>query len=261
MNKRKINFGGLGAPFKRPRQRAGAAMYQTFSRAGVFARPTARRAIGMMSRRNALEMKGVDTNLSLTPIINTSTTNGSSFLLNAIAPGSGSFNRIGRKASLKTLRIKGGFTFVMTPSANGSVQENSVRMVIIWDKQPNSGAIPTWDLIFGSTDQAGTETSTVLSPLRYDNMDRFQVLRDKSFDVPTIAGNVVSTAQIGQFVSVDEFLSLKGRETTYSGQSATCTTADISTGALYVYFRAQNNAATATVNVDADTIARLRYLD
>jgi len=214
-----------------------------------------------LRQRNSAELKGVDTSLSLSPIISTSTTNGSSFLLNAIAPGSGSFNRIGRKAILKSLRIKGGLSFGMTPSAAGAVDPNSVRMVIVWDKQPNSGTIPTWDLIFGVTDQAGAETSNVLAPLKYDNMARFQVLKDKSFDCQTVPGNVVSTATVNQFVSIDEYIALGNRETTYSGQSATCTIADISTGALYVYFRAQSQTTTASAAVDADTIARLRYMD
>jgi len=211
--------------------------------------------------RSSGELKGVDTSLTLSPVIATTTTNGSAFLLNAIAPGSASYNRIGRKSSLKSLRIKGGLSCVMTPSANGTVLANSLRMVVVWDKQPNSGAIPTWDVIFGVTDQLGNETSTVTAPLRYDNMDRFQVIKDKSYDLETLIGGVASTAAIVQYLSVDEFISLGGRETNYSGQSATCTTADISTGALYVYFRAQANDATSAFSVDADTIARLRYLD
>jgi len=213
-----------------------------------------------MRRRNSAELKGVDTNLSLT-VISTSTTNASSFLLNAVAPGSGSFNRIGRKIQCKSLRIKGGCNFVMTPSAAGVVEANSLRMVVVWDRQPNSGTIPTWNAIFGATDQAGTETSTILSPLSYDNMSRFTVLKDKAIDCVTVPGNVVSTAVITQFYTIDEYIALGNRETTYSGQSATCTIADISTGALYVYFRAQSATATQSCTIDADTIARLRYMD
>jgi len=207
------------------------------------------------------EIKGVDVSLALSPIINTSTTNASSFLINAIAPGSASFNRIGRKAALKSLRIKGGVAFTMTPDATGAVGANSVRMVVVWDQQPNSGSIPTWDTIFGATDQAGTETSNVNAPLRYDNMGRFRVLREVNIDIDTIPGNVVSTAAVSTYKTIDEFVSLKGYNSVYSGQSATCTTADISTGALYIYFRAQANGASALAQVDADTIARLRYVD
>lgn len=245
-------------PFKKPRQTAGAAMYNTFARAGAFARVAAARRVprGMVNQ----ELKGVDTNLSVA-VLATSTTNGASFLLNGIAPGSGSFNRIGRKAILSSLRIKGGLVFSMIPNALGAVNENSCRMVVVWDQQPNSGTIPTWDTIFGATDQAGTETSNVLAPLRYDNMDRFRVLKDKSYDVQTVPANVVTTGTIFQFRTIDEYITLGNRTSVYSGQSATCTTADISTGALYVYFRCQRSDATAGVTVDADTIARLRYKD
>ena len=191
-------------------------------------------------------MKGVDVSLSLSPIIFSTNTNGSAFLLNGIAPGSASFNRVGRKATLKSLRIKGGVVFTFTPSAAGVVPPNSVRMVVVWDKQPCSGAIPTFETIFGVTAQDGTETSNVNAPLKYDNMARFQVLKDRSIDCPTVAGNVATTATVSQYITVDDFMSLGNRVSTYSGQSAPCTTADISTGALYVYFRAQDNTAGAT---------------
>ena len=210
--------------------------------------------------RSSGETKGVDVSLSLSPIISTSTTNASSFLLNAIAPGNGSFNRIGRKAHLKSLRIKGGIIFAYTPDAGGAVAPNSVRMVVVWDQQPNSGSIPTWDTIFGITAQDGTESSNVSAPLRYDNMDRFKVIKDRHIDCQTVPGNVAGTAVVQQYVSVDDYVSLN-LHSLYSGQSAPCTTADISTGALYVFFRAQTNGATASAIVDPDTIARLRYTD
>ena len=49
-----------------------------------------------------------------------------------------------------------------------------VRAVLVWDKQPNNGAIPTFDTIFGQTSQAGVESASVMDHLRYDNMFRFR---------------------------------------------------------------------------------------
>jgi len=245
-------------PFKKPRQTQGAATYNMFARAGAFARMPAvrRQARGMVDTST----KGVDVNLGLT-VLATSTTNGAAVLLNGVAPGSGSYNRVGRKIVNKSVRIKGGAVFSMIPNASGAVNENSLRMVVVWDQQPNSGTIPTWDTIFGVTDQAGNETSNVLAPLRYDNMDRFRVLKEKSWDVQTVPANVVTTGAISQFRTIDEFIPLSDRPSVYSGQSATCTTADISTGALYVYFRCQRSDATAGCIIDPETIARLRYKD
>ena len=43
--------------------------------------------------------------------------------------------------------------------------ENGVRAVLVWDKQPNNGAIPTFDTIFGQTSQAGVESASVMDHL------------------------------------------------------------------------------------------------
>lgn len=261
MLKRKAGQSYQNRRFKRPRQTAGAAMYNTFARAGAFARPTAPRrtaARGMVNQ----EVKGVDIALTQAPaIITTTTTNANSILLNGIAPGTGSFNRVGRKVVLKTLRLKGAALITQTPSAAGAISPGSLRMVVVWDQQPSGGTIPTWDVIFGITAQDGTESSTVLAPLRYDNMDRFTVLKDKIIDFDSVPGNVVSTASVSTLKSFDEYISLKNRTSVYSGQSAPCTIADISTGGLYVYFRAQNSDGTVALSIDADSFARLRYTD
>ena len=55
------------------------------------------------------EKKGLDTNLYIASVINTSNTNTNCFVVNLIQQGSGSWNRVGRKVNLKSLRIKGSF--------------------------------------------------------------------------------------------------------------------------------------------------------
>ena len=55
---------------------------------------------------------------------------------------------------------------------------NYVRCVLFWDNQPNSSTIPSWDTIFGWTDQVGGEATSIAAPLRYDNMMRFRILKD-----------------------------------------------------------------------------------
>jgi len=210
--------------------------------------------------RSTGELKGVDTLLALSPVINTTGTNASSFTLNLITPGTASYNRVGRKAQLKSVRIKGSYNFSMTPSAAGVVPGNACRMVLVWDKQTN-GAVPVWSDIFGYTLQDATEASTVDAQPKFDNMARFQILKDVTIDTLTVAGNVVSTAVVDQQIHFDYYVPLNGKETTYSGQNSPCTIADISTGALYVFFRAQTNGSSNIVSVDADSTARLRYVD
>jgi len=259
MNKRKISFSGLGAPFKKPRQRAGAALYNTFARAGAFARPAAHRRTGPRGMVNT-EVKGCDVLLTQASIITTTNTNANVVLLNGIQQGTGSFNRVGRKLLMKTLRLRGTAVYTSTPSATGVVNGNVMRMVVVYDKQPSAGSIPTWDTIFGITDQQAGETSTVMAPLRYDNMDRFQVLRDKLYEFDVDPAGVVSTGTITQQVVIDEFVTIN-KSVVYATSSNPSTLADISSGGLYVYFRALTQDATSNVTVPATAFARLRYTD
>nr|QXP07779.1 MAG: putative capsid protein [Arizlama virus] len=208
------------------------------------------------------ELYGVDTALTLTPIISTTNTNASMFTVNLIAPGNGSFNRRGRKICMKSLRIRGIVDAQCTYQAiSTTMHGGTMRMVVVYDKQP-SGVLPTWDTIFGLTDQAGTETSSVYAPVRYDNTDRFVVLRDKQINLNpegmVATGGVIISPQF----TLDEYIKLPNLETVYSGQSATCTIADISSGALYILFRVHEDASGSfTAVIPSNTYARLRYMD
>jgi len=209
-----------------------------------------------------LAKKGMDTDVSLTPVIATTNTNASSFVLNLVQQGNGSWNRVGRKIIPKSLRIKGVATFNQTVVvATGAQDGNELRQVVVWDKQPSAGAIPTFDAIFGITVQDGTESCPdITCPPRYDTMDRFKVVSDKTWSQGPGFYSSTGTGPLNQIVvCIDEYIKLNVGETVFSGQSAPMTIADINTGALYVFYRARNNTASATVSVDA--IARLRYMN
>jgi len=216
-------------------------------------------------RSAVMEKKGMDTTLSLTAgnVLATTNTNGGAFVLNLVQQGSGSWNRVGRKTALKSLRLQGIIAATATPdSVTGEITDNNVRMVVVWDKQPSGGAIPTFDAIFGITAQDGTESCpTIYVPPRYDNMERFRILRDCVVELDPEAVNAAGTTRIITKIShIDEYLKLPLLESNYSGQSSPMTIADISTGALYIYFRAQQNAAglnQASVALNA----RIRYTD
>lgn len=125
------------------------------------------------------DTKGVDTSVA-TAVISSTNTNHMS-LVNGLAAGSGSYNRIGRKAKMHSLRVRGNWRHVMGPSGGGVATGGILRMVVVWDRQP-SGAQPTFDTIFGHQTSDGTEVgATVLAPPKFDNMRRFKVLRDKTF--------------------------------------------------------------------------------
>lgn len=210
------------------------------------------------------EKKGVDTILTLSPVLDTTSTNGSSFVINLVQPGTASYNRVGRKIYCQSVRIKGVANHTYTPTVTtGDMTSNVLRMVVVWDAQP-SGVLPAFDTIFGTTTQAGTEGSKFLDPVRYDNMGRFAVLRDTIIPMQIDYQNAFAgSSNISiQKYCFDEYVKLSNRETVYSGQSSPCTIADISTGGLYIYFRSDVAAAgISQVAITEDSFARLRYTD
>jgi len=224
-----------------------------------------RKSISTKAFRSAAgEKKGMDTVLGPTNIVDTVTSNVNATCLNLIQQGAGSWNRVGRKVINKSLRIKGDVIFTQAPTATGIVESNSVRMVVVWDKQPNGGAIPNFNTIFGVTSQDGTETCIYKDPPKYDNMDRFSVLRDcvMDFAPPLYNAGAGSEGFTQLSRSFDEFIPLKGREVVFLGQSNPMTIADVSTGAVYVYFRAKYAVnAENDFTISGPSFARLRYID
>lgn len=228
------------------------------------ARPSLQRAVAAAVRKT-VEKKGVDTPLNSTPIVATVNGNENTTCVNLIQQGAGSWNRVGRKVQLQSLRIRGELEWTLDSAVtSGDYKGNVVRMVVIWDKSPNDVSTPTPDLVFGVTGQDGSETCTFLNPVRYDNMDRFSVLRDCVITLePPMYNAAAGTSNIVLVRrAFDEFIKLNGKETTYSGNTNPLTTASLTTGGLYVMFRAaENTSGTNFVGVSNNSFARLRYTD
>lgn len=215
------------------------------------------------NNKNSGELRGMDTSLAIaTPVINTTGTNGDIITLNLIEAGNGSYNRNGRKAFLKSVRLSGLLGYSLETAATSyDLSMANLRMVVVWDKQPSSGTVPTFDTIFGYTTQDGTEGAAVTSHLRFDNTGRFQVLKDVVFAPPAVTpSDGAAEAKIESVVHFDEFIDLKNRTTIFSGDSDPVTIADISSGALYCVFRSLNT--TTSVKNDwtvVDAYSRLRF--
>lgn len=212
--------------------------------------------------RSSGELKGMDTALTQTPILSTTNTNGGIVVMNLVVPGNGSWNRIGRKIRMRSLRIVGTVDAQCTyQTVATTMHGGTVRMIVVYDKQP-SGVLPTFDSIFGLTAADGTESTNYLSPLRYDNTDRFVVLKDTKWNCNpegmVATGGVIISPQY----KIDEYIRLPNLETVYSGQTSPQTIADISSGALYVIFRAdENTSGIFTAVVPSVSFGRLRYVD
>jgi len=223
-----------------------------------------KRAAGAaMYRQVRPTMKGMDSAIGYTAVPSTTNTSDAIAALNLIQPGTGSFNRIGRRVQMTSLRLYGTVVFAVAPRAtSGDIGGNTFRMLVVYDKQP-SGVLPTFADIFGTTTQDGTESSDWNDQLRYDNTQRFRVIRDKKIVCnPTTENTTGGTLdRVLYRRDFDEYITLN-LETSYSGQSSPQTISDISSGALYIIYRAAvNTTGTDEINVSTLSHSRLRYYD
>mgnify|MGYP000585271831 CR=1 FL=1 len=209
------------------------------------------------------ELNGMDTLLDQTDIVATTSTNDSAVVLNLIQRGNGDWNRSGNQARLMSVRLTGIAKWnIVDAATTGVIQASTLRMVVVWDKSPNSGSIPTFATIFGATSQAGTKTTTFNDGLKFDNTGRFSVLRDMRIDGNAnfyngANGNADLQQQNHSF---DIYIKLNGRTTQFSGTADPLTLANISTGALYVYFRADSYTDTNNEwQITGGSKARLRF--
>lgn len=227
------------------------------------AKQSLQRAVAAAVRKE-VEKKGVDFPLDVASVVSTTNGTQAAFCINLTQQGVGSWNRVGRKIQNQSIRLRGGIVWLLDQETTTlNLIGNTLRMVVVWDKQP-SGTFPTFDTVFGVTGQDGTETTTFLNPVKYDNMDRFMVLRDMVCDFEPPLYNAAAGTQNAVIVrkSFDEYIRLGGKETTYLGQSNPATIADVSSGALYVYFRAAANVTNQNqLAIDSSSFARLRYTD
>ena len=78
------------------------------------------------------EMKGMDTDVSQNAIVGTTNSNANIMVLNLIQQGNGSWNRVGRKTHLSSVRIKGAVNFVSVAFYGFiKISQHSVNNIII----------------------------------------------------------------------------------------------------------------------------------
>lgn len=218
------------------------------------------RQVRVPAARALGEKKGMDTAISFGTINSTVNDNSGMIVLNLIQQGAGSWNRVGRKVNLRSLRIRGDISHTQTTGASGTTVGQTVRCVVVWDKQPSSGTIPQWQDMFGFTAQDGSEGTSMYAPIRYDNMDRFSILRDVTYD-PQPGAKSGNPDIVIYHNTIDEYIRLGDRECVFSGQSNPMTIADISSGAIYFCVRAKINNPLTMVSSIGNMTARLRYTD
>jgi len=176
-------------------------------------------------------------------------------LLNGIQTGSGFFNRVGSRVEMKNLQING---FLGPNTGATGTTPAMLRLLIVYDRQP-TGGLPVISDILQDRDQLGAATNGGLSHINLDNRDRFAILRELRWHVPTTTAGVITgvSSGVGDPWVVNTYLKLKGLGTHFKSSTNPSTIADISTGALYCCFVTETNDSDWVIEANF----RLRYDD
>lgn len=209
------------------------------------------------------ELKGVDTVVNHSGITTDLTANTFSDVLAIPSQGTGSWNRIGRKIFVKYIYINLHVISVQQPEATtASLFGNLLRMVLVHDSQPSGSSTSAFSNIFQVTNQQGADSNHMLAPRKYDTMDRYKVLLDKTYSIDALqAATTGSVNNKNGIFPIKEYLKISGKnqESTFGSSSETMSIADVQSGAFILYFRAFDNTAKSYLNVGG-TI-RCRYTD
>lgn len=210
--------------------------------------------------------KGVDTYYNKTDLFSAMATNDDVVPLNLIQAGTGSWNRVGRVLTMKSVRMRAE-VHVRYPTTKTDTFSRQLRYIIVYDSQPN-GTLPVKSDIIQWKNQSGTETGAWSAFLSYDNMQRFTILKDDTITFetpPRVFDN--AGAPVGQ-VAVEKFIECYlplNHITNYKAESTPSTISDISTGALYCVFLTDQITASASHSEPLLSVQnayfRLRYVD
>lgn len=173
-------------------------------------------------------------------------------LLNCPVLGSDFINRVGRKITMKSIRVRG---FLVPPAV--STAQAFLRGVLVYDAQPNAAVPLLSDLMQDA--RAGFPTD-VYSFTNLNNRERFTILRDQMWITTLSTG----ASQYGTGIveenkyAIDWYVKLKGLTTMFNGTNGG-TIADVTSGALFLLFYQSNIVANVAVDFVGST--RLRFLD
>lgn len=183
---------------------------------------------------------------------------GTTHLLNGISPGTGFNERVGRKFVIKSIQLRLHLSYRYmgdTSMAYGAVPAGILRVVLVWDKQPN-GVTPAITDIF--------VTNNAQSMTNLDNRNRFNILMDKVYSTPNMAQGETNAVD-DHCISLGGTVCKKYKKcnlTTINNAGAAGTVADITTGALWLVLLSDATANdNPTVHHHVAGTARIRYLD
>jgi len=224
----------------------------------VYKRTTAKKAISKYLKRGLVprslfksqavsyqkktELKRVDNGNSSFLITSTPTI----IALNITRMGTDDFQRVGKEISMKYGELMAS---VWVSGARTNTND-FMRYAIVYDRQTN-GALPLYGDIFKSTDLNGGTTADAYAHINEDNKDRFLVLLDKQWgipsDLPTGASELGQTFN-GPFPSrIRHHINLKNLACKYLNDGGVITS--IGSGSLLLVAMGMNNGSGANFSM------------
>jgi len=170
-------------------------------------------------------------------------TTGTVTLVNGVATGTDFTNRIGRKTMMATAQVRG----IVYP-VDSTTSSNLARVMLVYDKQPSSGATPAiTDILLASESSAFNNLN---------NRDRFVIVMDEKVAIGSTNNTATqSFAGAPTVYLIDRYITLN-HECIFSGTGATL--ASISSGALYLV--SIGNAAVNDGSIFVGSV-RVRFFD
>jgi len=190
------------------------------------------------------EKKFADVDITAQPVDST----GNSFLMNGLLLGTSAETRVGQKTIIKSWELR--LTAVGPQgAATPTVTASFLRVMVIWDVQPNG-------VLLGTSDVLQSPAENVRSPIYMGNSHRFKILYDEVMPM----GVQLSTGQVlpPNFLQWIKKYMKCNLETRYADSNNGDIT-DIITGSLVLLLI--SNAPTNADRPTVDAYTRIRYYD
>lgn len=149
--------------------------------------------------------------------------------------------RIGRMIKLMKVKVNGEFVTTTLAAKNVAQASTMIRLILVLDKQTNSAAMTAANLM----NNAGFAATTINSFQNPNNFGRFQVLKEKRFNLcdPNLSGSPTTGDVISGSKTIHWKMSydLKGLPAHFNATNGG-TVADIVDNSLHIIAACNNNA-------------------
>lgn len=212
------------------------------------------RSYGKFQKRAKNEKKNFDTDIvaagmSTIPSLATAAT----YCLNLFTAGTSANNVLGRQAVMRSLLLR--MSIRTGGGINSSAAPTSIRVLVVYDRQPSGATAATSAVILGST------TFGTASPLNLGTSDRFTVLADEKFSlggVASLGANTTTVTELPVAHYVDRYVKIglpSEANTNFTGGIG-----GIQTGAVLILAWSDIAAANNPPVVDC-AMSRIRFTD